>query len=155
MQNFSTGAGSFTGDGNLIGAYGTGRVSYVDTRGTAACAAELQTAPGRPAGRYVVTGSEALNHTEIAEKLSTLSGRPIRYVELSPEAFAAKLTEQVLSTAFARDVATFYEVAAGALEEMTGRYDEFVYVLSIKDGSLIRKIPVGNEPHGLCVWPQP
>lgn len=82
-----------------------------------------------------------MNHTEIAEKLSTLSGRPIRYVDLSPEAFAAKLTEQVLSTAFARDVATFYEVAAGALEEMTGRYDEPVYVLSIKDGSLIRKIP--------------
>jgi len=30
-----------------------------------------------------------------------------------------------------------------------------VYVLSTKDGSLLRKIPVGNEPHGLCVWPQP
>jgi DNA-binding beta-propeller fold protein YncE len=38
---------------------------------------------------------------------------------------------------------------------LSGRYDRVVYVLSTKDGSLIRKIPVGNEPHGLCVWPQP
>jgi DNA-binding beta-propeller fold protein YncE len=38
---------------------------------------------------------------------------------------------------------------------LSGRYDRAVYVLSTKDGSLIRKIPVGDEPHGLCVWPQP
>ncbi|NBH08271.1 hypothetical protein [Amycolatopsis sp. SID8362] len=38
---------------------------------------------------------------------------------------------------------------------LSGRYDGVVYVLSTKDGSLIRKIPVGAEPHGLCVWPQP
>jgi hypothetical protein len=28
-------------------------------------------------------------------------------------------------------------------------------VLSTKDGSLIRKLDVGDGPHGLCVWPQP
>lgn len=38
---------------------------------------------------------------------------------------------------------------------LSGRYDRVVYVLSTKDGSLLAKIPVGNEPHGLCVWPQP
>lgn len=38
---------------------------------------------------------------------------------------------------------------------LSGRYNRSVYVLSTKDGSLIRKIPVGNEPHGLCVWPLP
>jgi YVTN family beta-propeller protein len=38
---------------------------------------------------------------------------------------------------------------------LSGRYNGVVYVLSTKDGSLIRKIPVGREPHGLCVWPQP
>ena len=36
-----------------------------------------------------------------------------------------------------------------------GRYDREVYVLSTADGHLIRKITVGNGPHGLCVWPQP
>jgi YVTN family beta-propeller protein len=38
---------------------------------------------------------------------------------------------------------------------LSGRYDNVVYVLSTVDGALIRKIPVGNGPHGLCVWPQP
>ena len=38
---------------------------------------------------------------------------------------------------------------------LAGRYHEVVYVLSTADGSLIRKIPVGPGPHGICVWPQP
>ena len=38
---------------------------------------------------------------------------------------------------------------------LSGRYDRTVYVLSTADGHLIQKIPVGNGPHGLCVWPQP
>ncbi len=38
---------------------------------------------------------------------------------------------------------------------LSGRYDGVVYVLSTADGSLITTIPVGDGPHGLCVWPQP
>jgi YVTN family beta-propeller protein len=38
---------------------------------------------------------------------------------------------------------------------LSGRYDNVLYVLSTADGHLIKKIPVGNGPHGLCVWPQP
>jgi DNA-binding beta-propeller fold protein YncE len=45
--------------------------------------------------------------------------------------------------------------ADGSQLWLSGRYDREVYVLSTADGSLIRKIDVGNGPHGLCVWPQP
>ncbi len=38
---------------------------------------------------------------------------------------------------------------------LSGRYHGVVYVLSTVEGHLVRKIPVGEEPHGLCVWPQP
>jgi YVTN family beta-propeller protein len=38
---------------------------------------------------------------------------------------------------------------------LTGRYDAVVYAISTKDGHLIKKIPVGLGPHGLCVYPQP
>jgi DNA-binding beta-propeller fold protein YncE len=38
---------------------------------------------------------------------------------------------------------------------LSGRYNKEVYVLSTKDGSLLKRIPVGDGPHGLCVWPQP
>ena len=45
--------------------------------------------------------------------------------------------------------------ADGSQLWLSGRYNGVVYVLSTKDGSLIKSIPVGREPHGLCVWPQP
>jgi DNA-binding beta-propeller fold protein YncE len=38
---------------------------------------------------------------------------------------------------------------------LSGRYHREVYVLSTTDGQLLARIPVGDGPHGLCVWPQP
>ncbi|GDY30185.1 YncE family protein [Gandjariella thermophila] len=45
--------------------------------------------------------------------------------------------------------------ADGSQLWLSGRYDRVVYVMSTRDGSMITKIPVGDGPHGLCVWPQP
>jgi YVTN family beta-propeller protein len=38
---------------------------------------------------------------------------------------------------------------------VSGRYDDEVYVFDTSMGQLTHRIPVGREPHGLCVWPQP
>jgi len=38
---------------------------------------------------------------------------------------------------------------------VSGRYDDEVYVFDTATGKLTHRIPVGREPHGLCVWPQP
>ena len=38
---------------------------------------------------------------------------------------------------------------------LSGRYDSVVYAISTVTGHLLAKIPVGLQPHGLCVWPQP
>jgi YVTN family beta-propeller protein len=38
---------------------------------------------------------------------------------------------------------------------VSGRYDSEVYVFDTATGRLTHRIPVGREPHGLCVWPQP
>jgi YVTN family beta-propeller protein len=37
---------------------------------------------------------------------------------------------------------------------LSGRYDNVVYVFDTTSGA-VRTIPVGKEPHGLTVWPQP
>jgi YVTN family beta-propeller protein len=37
---------------------------------------------------------------------------------------------------------------------LSGRYDDVVYAFDTTSGE-VRKIPVGKEPHGLAVWPQP
>jgi len=38
---------------------------------------------------------------------------------------------------------------------VSGRYNNVVYAISTVTGRLLAKIPVGVQPHGLCVWPQP
>jgi YVTN family beta-propeller protein len=45
--------------------------------------------------------------------------------------------------------------AAGRVLWLSGRYDGAVYAINTRTGKLIKRIPVGNGPHGLCVWPQP
>jgi YVTN family beta-propeller protein len=45
--------------------------------------------------------------------------------------------------------------ADGKVLWLSGRYNGVVYAISTRDGRLLAKIPVGNGPHGLCVWPQP
>ncbi|HEV3086992.1 MAG TPA: YncE family protein [Candidatus Elarobacter sp.] len=37
---------------------------------------------------------------------------------------------------------------------LSGRYDNVVYAIDTTSGK-VRKIPVGVQPHGLAVWPQP
>jgi YVTN family beta-propeller protein len=38
---------------------------------------------------------------------------------------------------------------------LSGRYNSEVYVIDTRTGRLRARIPVGEGPHGLCVWPQP
>ena len=45
--------------------------------------------------------------------------------------------------------------ADGKVLWITGRYNSEVYAISTDDGHLIARIPVGEGPHGLCVYPQP
>jgi YVTN family beta-propeller protein len=45
--------------------------------------------------------------------------------------------------------------ASGHVLWLSGRYDGSVYALNARTGRLLRRIPVGAGPHGLCWWPQP
>jgi YVTN family beta-propeller protein len=45
--------------------------------------------------------------------------------------------------------------ADGTVLWLSGRYNSEVYAMSTRDGHLIARIPVGDGPHGLCVYPQP
>ena len=45
--------------------------------------------------------------------------------------------------------------ADGRVLWLSGRYDDDVYAISSRSGKLLHRIPVGQGPHGLAVWPQP
>ena len=138
MQNFATGTGAFTDDGDLIGVHGDARVSYIDCYDIAACAARLLTVPHRADDTYVLTGPEALSQVEIAARLSAALGRDIRHVELTPAAMLQRLTGQGLPRQFAEDVVELWQrvgtgslsAVTSAVRELTGRdprtFDEFL-----------------------------
>ncbi len=45
--------------------------------------------------------------------------------------------------------------ADGRVLWLAGRYNAVVYAFNTRTGRVIAQIPVGNGPHGLCVFPQP
>ncbi|MEP6817490.1 MAG: beta-propeller fold lactonase family protein [Marmoricola sp.] len=45
--------------------------------------------------------------------------------------------------------------ANGRMLWLAGRYDGVVYGFDTRTGKLAARIPVGGNPHGLAVWPQP
>jgi DNA-binding beta-propeller fold protein YncE len=45
--------------------------------------------------------------------------------------------------------------ADGSTLWLSGRYNAEVYAIDTRTGKLRARIPVGQGPHGLCVWPQP
>jgi DNA-binding beta-propeller fold protein YncE len=45
--------------------------------------------------------------------------------------------------------------ADGSTLWLSGRYNAVVYAINTATGRLRAAIPVGQGPHGLCVWPQP
>ncbi|BDI29171.1 NAD(P)-dependent oxidoreductase [Capsulimonas corticalis] len=63
-----------------------GKASFVDTRDIAAVAAKALTEPGHEGKIYEITGPEAISYTEIAEQLSTVTGRTISFVPVPEEA---------------------------------------------------------------------
>jgi uncharacterized protein YbjT (DUF2867 family) len=87
MQNFLMSAQPVAEQGVLYGMTGEARISYIDTRDIAAVAAQLLTNPGNHGTSYTLTGPDALTAAEVAERLSAAIGRPVRYVNMLPDAF--------------------------------------------------------------------
>jgi len=64
----------------LGGGFGPAQVSYIDIRDIADVAVHTLLSPGPlPAAPLELTGPEALSHAELAQRLSALAGRPIRW----------------------------------------------------------------------------
>jgi uncharacterized protein YbjT (DUF2867 family) len=70
---------------------GDARVSWIDAGDVAAVAVETITTPGHVGRTYDLTGPEALHHDRVAELLSDVVGRRVRYVDTSPHIAAAAM----------------------------------------------------------------
>ncbi len=71
--------------GELILPMEDARIASIDIGDIAEVAATVLTNPGHEGKTYPITGPEALSMTEVAEKLSVVTNKPIKYVNVSPE----------------------------------------------------------------------
>ncbi|MEU6765612.1 SDR family oxidoreductase [Streptomyces sp. NPDC046853] len=78
--------------GFLTAPIGTAAVSAIDTRDIADAAAAVLTTPGHHGRTYTLTGPRAVTHDQIAEALSTATGRHITFHDASADQFTAALT---------------------------------------------------------------
>ena len=69
------------------------RISVVDVRDVGEVAAKTLSEPNHEGRAYELTGPESLTHAEMAEQLSQAVGKPIKYVEVSPEVMKEALVK--------------------------------------------------------------
>ncbi len=82
---------SIVKQGKFFAAIGDAKISAVDVRDIAAVATAVLTEQGHEGKIYNLTGSEALSHQEMAEKLSRALNRHIQFIDVSPEAMREAL----------------------------------------------------------------
>lgn len=91
MQKLLLLAPAVTARSVIVGAMGNAPCNYIDARDIADVAAAVLTRPGTAGTTYELTGGRAVSHPELADLLTSLTGRPVAYIDLGPAAFHAHL----------------------------------------------------------------
>lgn len=128
-ENYFNGARSALEGGVLYGAAGTGRVAAAARADYADAAAAVLTTDGHAGRVYELGGDEPLTYSDLAQVLSDLSGKPIRYQDLPQEQYAAALEQAGLPTDMAAALADAdsgikagrLDVTSGDLQKLIGR----------------------------------
>lgn len=108
---------------------GPAKGSFIDARDIAAVAAELLQRDTLANRDFDLTGSEALDHDQVAAILSRVAGRTIRYEEITPDTMRAGLLAAGLPADYAEFMVTilgyfklgYSERTTDAVQEITGR----------------------------------
>lgn len=115
--------GGIKADGAIYLPAGKGKSGFIAAEdvGEVAAAALLSDVSGEA---WTLTGGESLDHDEVAERLTAALGRPIRYVEISPQAFADTLRSYGSGETAVATMSGLYEfVRAGWTGGLTGEVE--------------------------------
>jgi NAD(P)H dehydrogenase (quinone) len=111
---------------------GTGRGAYVSRHDLAVASAAVLTSPGHENQTYELAANTTYSLDDLAQALSTLSGRPIQYVAPSPTEFITQLTQAGVPAESSRLAAALMSAIAQGeldlpdptLEKLLGRKPE-------------------------------
>lgn len=101
MQNLLRSAPAIRDTGKIFGAYGAGRIAFIDCEDIAACS--LQTLlDSKHAGQvFTLTGPTAYSYADVAACCAAVLGKPVEYINLAPEQMLEQLKAAGTSEAFA------------------------------------------------------
>ena len=99
MQNLLAQAEYVIKEGVIYSASGDGKIPYVDGRDVAAVAVATLTTPGHVGKKYVLTGSEAMSYRQAAEIIGAVIGKPVRFIDESPDEARARRVREGLPPA--------------------------------------------------------
>lgn len=85
MQNYLQAAETIRAQGAIYAPAGAGRHPDIDVRDIAAVAARVLTEKGHEHRSYTLTGPEAQSFAEAARRISKITGKEVRYVNVRPE----------------------------------------------------------------------
>ena len=91
MQNILGLVPTIMSEGRFYQPAADGKVSHVEVRDIAAVAAKVLTSDGHQGKTYTITGPEALSYDDVARKISTVIGKQVRYINVTPEEFKKSL----------------------------------------------------------------
>ena len=116
MQNLLAQADYVKKDGAIYSPSGDGKIPYVDGRDVGAVAVVTLTTPGHAGKKYVVTGSEAMSYRQAAAIIADVIGKPVRFVDETPEQARARRVREGVPPAVIESV-----LAIGAYQRAGGK----------------------------------
>ncbi|WP_104162243.1 NmrA family NAD(P)-binding protein, partial [Cryobacterium sp. N22] len=107
--------------GEIVLPAGAARVAFVDAADVGRCAARVLTEPGHLGKSYSLAGEQALSYPQVAEILSEVLGRPIRYTATTEAEFAELAAKQGVTAPDIAAQATWYRAARRRLTALPNR----------------------------------
>ncbi|MGV9834933.1 SDR family oxidoreductase [Nocardia niigatensis] len=128
-ENYTGGLAHAIDTGVLHGAAGEGKVTGAARADYAEAAARVLTTDGHEGKVYELGGDETLSYAELAQVISEVSGKPVRYQDLSQADYAAALRAAGLEAGYAAALADadagiadgILAVDSGDLRRLLGR----------------------------------
>jgi uncharacterized protein YbjT (DUF2867 family) len=142
MQNLLTQTQYIINDGVVYSASGDGKIPYIDARDIAAVAVVTLTQPGHRGKIYVITGSEALSYRQATEIISNTIGKPLRFIDESPDDARARRKREGYPPAIIESV-----LAIGAYQRAGGKTVTITSVVADLTGRPPRTFPEFARDH--------
>lgn len=123
MQNTLAAAQTVASQGTIFMPMKNGKVGMIDARDVAEAVAKVLTSDGHEGKSYLLTGPESISISDVAETLSKVLKKEVKYVDVPPEAAKGAM----LGMGMPEWIADGILELAGALSEGLGDYttDDF------------------------------